>query len=95
MKNYKAICEVNVTKREVDNEMIKRYHMYVDDIHIDCYMEEAVDGEYVTYKDYAELENNLKIAKKALIKIAKDFGSDYCDGNTMIAKEALEKLKEG
>jgi hypothetical protein len=64
---------------------------------------ERVHSEYIE----AELEqlkrdcgtcsakrDTLKL-KEALMRIAKGFGTDYCDGNTMIAKEALEKLKEG
>lgn len=33
-------------------------------------------------------------AVKALKKIAEDFGTDYCDGNCMLARETLEELGE-
>lgn len=54
---------------------------------------------YPDFKIKHELSNNydsqlssLNIAVKALNQINKDFGTDYSDGNTMIANTALEKI---
>lgn len=45
---------------------------------------------YVTH-----LEDTCKIMHDALMEVSKDFGTDACDGNAMIAKEALDKCSEG
>lgn len=40
-------------------------------------------------QDIEWLINRVKRLTEALELIAKDFGTDHCDGNTMIAKKAL------
>lgn len=40
-----------------------------------------------------KLHKKLEIAIAALEKIAKDFGTDYCDGNCVLARETLDKLE--
>lgn len=44
--------------------------------------------------NYLKLAQALAMAKEALKKIAKDFGTDHCDGNTLIAQEAIEALRK-
>lgn len=43
-------------------------------------------------EDYTWLFESLITAVKALEKISKEFGTDYADGNNMIAYDALEKI---
>jgi len=43
---------------------------------------------------YRKLKEQNERHRKALKKIAKDFGTDNCDGNTMIAQEALDDWRE-
>ena len=49
--------------------------------------------KFIEYSAFVELQEKLKVAEVALEEIAKDFGTDYCDGNTMIAIEALRKIR--
>jgi len=46
----------------------------------------------IEYSAYAELERQNKIMREALEKIAIDFGTDYCDGNCMVAHDALNEV---
>ena len=45
-------------------------------------------------QENAKLKAQLSDAVKALEEIAAEFGTDYCSGDTMIAYEALAKLKK-
>ena len=53
-------------------------------------IDEAENNEAKLAVKCAELIGKNQKLREALEKIAKDFGTDHCDGNTMIAKEALE-----
>ena len=68
-----------------------------------CHTEWACpDGGSVDYKEmYFKLlvqskrsQQRNMILKSALLEIAKDFGTDHCDGNTMLAKYALEHAEQ-
>lgn len=45
------------------------------------------------YTEIQTLKDKLTLAIEALEEIAEDFGTDYCDGNTMIAHETLKKIR--
>ena len=49
----------------------------------------AQSGEHLLKIENEKLTTQLAKYKAALEEIAKDFGTDYCDGNTMIAHAAL------
>jgi len=56
-----------------------------------------VDWKYIEIEKYRSLEARHKKLLEALKEIGKDHGTDYADGNTMIAKEAItedEKASE-
>lgn len=41
-----------------------------------------------------KLNKALKLAVNTLKEVAKDFGTDYCDGNCLTARETLDKINE-
>lgn len=71
--------------------MIK-YGWQIND-EIESYVGNTSEIQFVTMSAYQELQEKLTVAEKALDEISDDFGTDYCDGKTMIAVEALEKIR--
>jgi hypothetical protein len=55
---------------------------------------QVLTGAEIQYERLKPILNLLPEMATALEEIAKDFGTDACDGNTMIAHEALTKLNE-
>ena len=46
------------------------------------------------HDELVKLREQCRIMRDALTEIAKDYGTDYSDGNTMIAREALVRVGE-
>lgn len=55
------------------------------------------DGDLIVLaaNNFRRLAQDYKMMLEALEKINKEWGTDHCDGNTMIAHECLEKVCGG
>lgn len=58
-------------------------------------LSDSVIDKFKLVKENQSLQTRVARLRWALQRIAEDFGTDYCDGNCMIAHEALEKDKNG
>lgn len=82
---FSALEQANerIAELEAENAALKRAKSENDE----RFMIERDEARAET----AASESRCQKYREALDKIAKDFGTDYCDGNTMIAREALSR----
>lgn len=76
-------------------ELPKKIQKRIDEL--GAYLERHTPG-HVPYQKFMEaiaqeLYADLALAMEALEKISKDMGTDYSDGNTLIAHNALRRLR--
>ena len=89
----KELKKVQADKMSNDSDYLKmssRYQKKIEDLQAEI---ELIHSRYKTGRHLLQIEmleaENKKL-RSALERIAKDLGTDHCDGNTMIALKALE-----
>ncbi len=79
---------------EIENDYFACRHRFASAAEHIQFMQGMIHQREKSAKRINSCEALIAILEMALKEIGKDFGTDYADGNTLIAHEALEAIRE-